>query len=336
MLDPSGEESAAAQWREIMSICLATGHTFVDDSFRPGDRSVYGEGPEALAMALSRRVALSDPLTGAPLPGSPATKGWGPFGWRRGQQLTKHSTAPWCVLPFDAATGMANIKPSDIRQGELGNCWFVSALSVLAERPRLLQHLLITQEINDVGAYQVRFCKGGRWVTVTVDDFFPVHKDSGRLAFSHSPNNELWVALVEKAYAKLHGSYAAIESGSICDAFQDLTGAPAERIEMHVEQMSKFSLAQAHKNSGGDERQQQEILWATILSFRQSKFLMGASCGKRVSSTYILSVRTVLDRTTSLVASPVSFVLTLLLHVSFLFATLGCRTLIPKCIVAWA
>lgn len=63
-----------------------------------------------------------------------------------------------------------------------------------------------------------------------------------------------------------------------------MTGAPSERIELHAEEMSKFAAAQAAKLSGGDAVQQRELLWATILSFRQSRFLMGVSCGRRDAS----------------------------------------------------
>lgn len=278
MLDQSASVSAAAQFAEILSVCTSSGSNFVDPDFRPGDRAIYGSrsGVALAATLAARSVPLADPLTGAIV----GEKPWGPFAWRRGGHLTKHSAAPWCVLPVHA-DGSAAIKPADIRQGQLGNCWFLSALSVLAERPRLIEHLLLTRTLNAAGAYQVQFCKSGAWQTVTVDDFFPVDASTGRLAFSHSPNNELWVALVEKAYAKLHGSYFAIESGSICDAFSDLTGAPAERIELHQDDMGAFGAAQIERHSGGDVAQQREMLWATILSFRHSKFLMGASCGKR-------------------------------------------------------
>lgn len=42
--------------------------------------------------------------------------------------------------------------------------------------------------------------------------------------------SEFWVPLVEKAYAKVFGSYEAIEAGSISDGLVDLTGASSEAL----------------------------------------------------------------------------------------------------------
>ena len=37
-------------------------------------------------------------------------------------------------------------EPDQIKQGALGNCWFISALSILANRPGLIQAIFVTPE----------------------------------------------------------------------------------------------------------------------------------------------------------------------------------------------
>jgi calpain-15 len=46
--------------------------------------------------------------------------------------------------------------------------------------------------------------------------------------FSSAHGNELWVLLIEKAFAKLNGSYFALRNGYPYEAFTDLTGCPTE------------------------------------------------------------------------------------------------------------
>lgn len=44
------------------------------------------------------------------------------------------------------------------------------------------------------------------------------------LYFSHCKSNETWLPLIEKAFAKAHGDYMAIEGGFASEAIEDLTG----------------------------------------------------------------------------------------------------------------
>ena len=45
-------------------------------------------------------------------------------------------------------------------------------------------------------------------------------------AYSQANGPELWVLLFEKAWAKIHGSFARIEAGSAHLTMRDLTGGP--------------------------------------------------------------------------------------------------------------
>lgn len=66
--------------------------------------------------------------------------------------------------------------------------------------------------------------KNGINQLVILDDFIP-SKDN-RTIFSHANGKELWVILLEKAWAKLHGSYERIIGGIAYETMRDITGAP--------------------------------------------------------------------------------------------------------------
>jgi calpain-15 len=56
------------------------------------------------------------------------------------------------------------VEPGDIKQGGLGDCYFLSSLSVLAERENLIKRLFVTKEVNSLGCYSVWLCKDSEWV----------------------------------------------------------------------------------------------------------------------------------------------------------------------------
>ena len=201
-----------------------------------------------------------------------------------------------CCL-YDIKRG---IDPSQVQQGAVGNCWFLSALAVVAEKPYLIHQLLPHTQINERGCYQINLCLDGKWKPVIVDSNLPVvvketkgprnnsligderasvinTKLKGREgvvfdlcqqdlfaypAFCATPDLQIWPSLIEKAYAKVHGSYAQLSGGFISEGFIDLTGAPFETIVFSGNLLDR------------------EELWARLLSFHEAGFIMGVATAK--------------------------------------------------------
>lgn len=115
------------------------------------------------------------------------------------------------------------ICPNDIVQGALGDCWFLASIASLAENRALVKRLFISESYNEFGIYKLRICKNGEWVIVTIDDYFPCYLNGGPM-FTSSRGNELWVLLLEKAYAKLHGNYCQLRAGYVAHGMMDLAG----------------------------------------------------------------------------------------------------------------
>lgn len=68
------------------------------------------------------------------------------------------------------------------------------------------------RRISSSGLYRVRLCNQGIWQVVTIDDILPV-STSNSLVFSRSKKKQLFAPLIEKALAKMHGSYMTLKSG---------------------------------------------------------------------------------------------------------------------------
>ncbi|XP_029027866.1 calpain-12 [Betta splendens] len=141
--------------------------------------------------------------------------------WLRPKEITKNAVF------VEGTTGT-----TDICQGQLGNCWLLAALSCLTMHPTLFVKVVPSdQSLTEsyAGIFRFTFWQYGEWVEVVVDDRLPVRE--GRLLFSYShTRNEYWSALVEKAYAKLIGSYGSLKGGNISEGMEDFTGGIANSL----------------------------------------------------------------------------------------------------------
>ncbi|XP_028168957.1 calpain-B-like [Ostrinia nubilalis] len=181
-------------FKDIRSRCLAEGRLFEDPEFPAIDRSLY------------YKERLDRPIT-----------------WLRPGEIADN--------PQLFVEGYSRF---DVQQGELGDCWLLAAVANLTLHRKLFFQVVPDDQSFDeeyAGVFHFRFWQYGRWVDVVIDDRLPTYR--GKLVFLHSSEtNEFWSALLEKAYAKLHGSYEALKGGSTCEAMEDFTGGVTEMYDM--------------------------------------------------------------------------------------------------------
>jgi hypothetical protein len=129
--------------------------------------------------------------------------------------------------PLFSATGPS---PDDVKQGYIGDCYFLASLASIAK----VKPTIIRNDITSVGdgTYTVKFTSGTKVEYVRVDADLPTWSD-GQLAYAGLGKDDCtWVAVMEKAYAEFRThahSYASIDGGWMSDAFGAL-GLPSKSI----------------------------------------------------------------------------------------------------------
>ena len=224
------------------------------------------------------------------------------------------------------------VESNDVVQGGLGDCWFVSALSVIATKDYLLRgefskHILddgiideeetvmlstgvyppIFHTFRNKGIFCFKFYKNFKWRYVIIDDRLPCQKvyninQTPTLIYGkcRAPN-EFWVPLIEKAYAKMHGSYKSLISGFIDDGLVDLTGLTAKKLfitkdmlsdSKKIDELWKF-LKETNSIGFDDEKEQKTQSGKTVTAkiFTRNKSMMGCGVepkGKAVETEVVI------------------------------------------------
>ena len=103
-------------------------------------------------------------------------KNWANFIWKR----------PSEVYGAGNFSLFNDIKPNDIKQGNCGDCYFLSCLSSIAENPSRIKDIFLTEKVNEVGCYAVTMWVDGQKREIVVDDLFPYDVYKEQWAFSRT------------------------------------------------------------------------------------------------------------------------------------------------------
>ncbi|CUG88575.1 peptidase, putative [Bodo saltans] len=242
----------------------------------------------AAAAAANSTLYPAHMTIASPLP----HRGQGGAGGGSSSNEEDHHRSWWHLI--DPCIG---VQSSDICQGALGDCWFLSAVAVLAHRhAELISSLFINNDVNAEGVFGVRLCIGGVWRCVIVGPTFPSTDRGRRFAFARNRSETaLWVPVLEKAFAHAHGGFANIIGGRPRDALMALTGMPCVFLRLgHNSQ-------QQHRSRGGftddddgiggsggagsmSPVQLEELQFSKLSSYIDAKCIVCACCGGTADS----------------------------------------------------
>ena len=125
------------------------------------------------------------------------------------------------------------LDPGDIDQGMLGDCYFLSGISAMAqlEYDYRLRGTILTDDVNDKGVFGMQAYVMGTPFDLVVDDIIPF-SNFGTLRIpvftQQADDNSLYAMLLEKAWAKVNGFYESTVGGSTDEFFDFVSAVPTE------------------------------------------------------------------------------------------------------------
>ena len=220
---------------------------YVDDVFPPNNNSIFGldYNDQPLDSNEERRAeAVKDFQIDAD-----------DIEWLRPSQ----------IFGPDYAIFEGNIEFDDVRQGSIGNCYFMASISALTEVPQIIAEIFRMHEVSENGYYEVCMKIDGVWNVVILDDYIPCSKRSKKPLFANPKGNELWAILLEKAWAKVNGGYINTVAGNASEVIECLTNFPYEYNSI--------------------ENADKEELWVKILQASKNDYIMTTALPPREGAT---------------------------------------------------
>jgi len=232
------EDLMQSKIRAIIELCHQNEGKYGDTDFSPNDASLYKNPAEPPDYAENTPVVE----------------------WKRPEEALKSGNEDEIKM---ISQGMTS---GDVKQGTLGDCWLLGAFLILATRPHLLQNLIVKDGIK-YGFAVFQFFKNGEWQQVLVDTRLPYNREIKTPLYGHCADpTEVWVPLMEKAYAKLHKNYENLNGGSLAEALVDLTGGVSEKIYLHTEEVK--------------DAMENGQLWKELRKYFQAGYLLGCANNK--------------------------------------------------------
>ena len=158
--------------------------------------------------------------------------------WKRASDLFKENITLFPPLSGNKKEGEEEYHKFKINfrknKGELFSNYtqFFHAISILSSIPNLIENIFESKEISEQNYYTLYVYIDGDYQKLILDDFLPIVKNTNSLRFAKPDKEEIWLPLLEKAFAKTHGGYGALITCDVAEVIQCFTGVPVEKFNI--------------------------------------------------------------------------------------------------------
>ena len=223
--------SVYQSYNDLHKNFLQTKSKFLDEIFPPNINSLI-KGYHPINKTKNKKIKANNI-------GEIILKDYKDISWKRDSELINNNINN--IFPQD------NILINRIIYNKLSNPNLFYALNILGANPEKIKKLFINTKKDSTCIFGVKLCHNGHLEQVVIDDFFPYNQKNNSKAFLSEEKGYLWPQILEKAYAKLYGSYNLISDKSMENIMKDFTCAPVITIDYFGDNLGN-ELIDAYKN----------------------------------------------------------------------------------------